>query len=379
MYIPNANSEEVISAITKMKIGQGDVVAILLGEKNRPDVNLLISGLNKKGVQFFGGIFPGIICGTNKYEEGAILMTLPALGKPFLIRGLNTEEIQFPVFENKIKETPDKKYTVMILVDGLTSNISLFLSEMFNRLGNSVHYFGGGAGSMTLKQEPCLFTSEGFVQDGAIVTFIKLESILGVRHGWERLMGPIVATKTRKNIIMELNWKNAFLVYRETVEGDSKEELGAKNFFDIAKGYPFGIHKEGMEDIVRDPIAVNEKGELICVGEVPENTVLSILKGKEASLIHAAGQAADDCLHLMEGTVNMNLIADCISRVIFLGKHFTKELETVNQKVRSLDDRQALMGMLTLGEISSYGEEFLEFFNKTIVVGILYERERRFQ
>jgi len=37
------------------------------------------------------------------------------------------------------------------------------------------------------------------------------------------------------------------------------------------------------------------------------------------------------------------------------------------------------MGMLTLGEISSYGEEFLEFFNKTIVVGILYERERRFQ
>lgn len=379
MYIPTANPEEIISAITRMEIHKDDVIAIMLGEKNKPNIDRLISRLNENKVEFFGGIFPGIIHGDHKYEEGATLMALPALEKPFLIKGLSTEQIGIPDFGKRITENPRKKYTAMILVDGLTSNISLFLSEMFNRLGNSVHYFGGGAGSLTLKQEPCLFTSEGFVQDGAIVTFIKLESILGVRHGWERLMGPIVATKTRKNIIMELNWKNAFQVYRETVECDSKEELGTKNFFDIAKEYPFGIHKEGVEDIVRDPIAVNEKGELICVGEVPENTVLSILKGKKASLIQAAGQAADDCLHIEERTMRHSLIADCISRVIFLGKNFTKELETVNQKIHSLDERQALMGMLTLGEISSYGEEFLEFFNKTIVVGILYERERRFQ
>lgn len=245
---------------------------------------------------------------------------------------------------------------------------------MFNRLGNSVHYFGGGAGSLTLKQEPCLFTSGGFVQDAAIVAFIKLESNLGVRHGWERIMGPIVATKTRKNIIMELNWKNAFQVYRETVEGDSGKKLTTKNFFNIAKGYPFGIHKEGMEDIVRDPIAVTEKDELICVGEVPENSALSILKGKKTSLIHAASQAADDCLHIGAGTIRQSFIVDCISRVIYLEKDFAKELETVNHKIHSVDDRHTPSGILTLGEISSYGEGFLEFFNKTIVVGILYER-----
>jgi hypothetical protein len=374
MYISNANSEEIISTINKMEIREGDVVAIMLGEKNKPNIGELISRLNENRIEFFGGIFPGIVYGNYKYDEGAIIMTLPALEKPFLIRGLDSEQIEIPDFGKQMMEDPGRKYTAMIMVDGLASNISLFLAEMFNCLGNSVHYFGGGAGSLTLKQEPCLFTSEGFVQDAAIVTFIKLESTLGVRHGWERIMGPIVATKTRKNIIKELNWKNAFQVYRETVEGDSGEKLTPENFFDIGKGYPFGIHKEGMEDIVRDPITVNEKGELFCVGEVPENTILSILRGKQDSLIRAAGQAAGDCLHIESRTIRQSLIADCISRVVFLEKNFPKELETVNHKIHSLDNRQTLKGMLTLGEISSYGEGFLEFFNKTIVVGILYER-----
>jgi hypothetical protein len=374
MYIPTSNPKEIISAITRMEIKEGDAVALMLGEKNKPDIGQLISGLNKKRIEIFGGIFPGIIYGNHKYEEGAILMVLPALEKPFLIKGLETENINIPDFGNKITENLGQKYTAMILVDGLTSNISLFLSEMFNRLGNSVHYFGGGAGSLTLKQEPCLFTSEGFVQDAAIVTFIKLQSNLGVRHGWERIMGPFVATKTRKNIIFELNWKNAFQVYRETVEGDSKKKLTPENFFDIAKGYPFGIHKEGMEDIVRDPINVNEKGELFCVGEIPENTVLSILKGKKDSLIRAAGQAAEDCLQNEVTNIRQGLIADCISRTIFLEGKFMKELETVNQKIHQIDPQHTPMGILTLGEISSYGDGYLEFFNKTIVVGLLYER-----
>lgn len=374
MYIASADPKEIISAITKMKIKKDDVVAIMIGEKNKPDINKMISELNRKGIEFFGGVFPGIIYGNQKYEEGSILMVLPALTKPLLIKELHTEQFEIPHSIDELIENQSKKYTAMIMVDGLNSNNSLFLKEIFNRLGNSVNYFGGGAGSWTLKQEACLFTSEGFVQDAAIVTFIKLESNLGVRHGWERIMGPFVATKTRKNIITELNWKNAFKVYREAVESNSGEKLTPENFFDIAKAHPFGIHKEGTEDIVRDAFAVNEKGELICAGEIPENTVLSILEGSQASLIHAAGQAADDCLRIGVRTIRQIFIADCISRVIYLEKKFAEELEAVNQKIHFLDDRHIPLGILTLGEISSYGEGFLEFFNKTIVVGILYER-----
>lgn len=379
MYLSKTDSKEIVETIRKMEVKDDEVVLILLGEKNKPDIPRMISGLNRDRINFFGGIFPGIIHDDRKYEEGAIITVLPALEKPFLIKGLDTEKIGIPDFGEKVPGDSDKKYTAIILVDGLTANIALFLAGMFNQLGNSVHYFGGGAGSLSFKQSPCIFSPEGFVRDAAVVTFVKLESSLGVRHGWERIMGPsrpggpIVASKTHKNIVAELNWENAFEVYKKTVEGDSGRKLTTEKFYDLAMEYPFGIYKEGAEDIVRDPFAANEKGELICVGEVPENTVLSILKGTKPSLIQAAGQAADDSQKLEGKKICCTLVADCISRVLFLGEDFVRELETVKKKIRVIDKECVPEGILTIGEISSYGEGLLEFFNKTIVVGVLYE------
>ncbi|MEK9149558.1 MAG: FIST C-terminal domain-containing protein, partial [Candidatus Desantisbacteria bacterium] len=311
-----------------------------------------------------GGMFPGVIYDDKKYEHGAVIKVLPALISPYLIKGLDTGQIELPDFLSH----PDKKYTAMVLVDGLTSNIALFLAQLIDRLGNSVQYFGGGAGSLTLKQKPCLFTREGFVQDAAVVSFIKLQCHLGVSHGWKKLVGPLVATKTCKNVVKELNWKNALTVYREIVEADSELKLSIENFYDLAMRYPFGIYKEGAEDIVRDPIMTNEKGELVCVGEVPEHSLLTILKGGASSLIQAAGKAAKEAYGK---EICGSLVADCISRTLFLGEDFTKELAAVKE---NLADNQIIPeGMLTLGEIASYGETFLEFFNKTIVVGGCYE------
>jgi len=366
MYFPTTKAEEIVEIVRCMEIRDKDVVLILLGERDMPDVPKMISGLNENGIDFFGGMFPGLIYDDRKYEQGAVIKVLPALAGPYLIKGLDTEQIEIPDFISQ----PNKKYMAMVLVDGLTSNIALFLSQLFDRLGNSVHYFGGGAGSLTLKQQPCLFTSQGFVQDAAVVTFIKAQCKLGVAHGWKKLAGPIVANKTCKNVVMELNWKNAFEVYREIVEADSGVKLPVQNFYDVAMRYPFGIYKEGAEDIVRDPIMTNEKGELICVGEVPEHSLLNILKGEPDSLIQAAGKAAKEACGK---EIHCPLVADCISRTLFLGEDFAGELAIVKENLVVTGSQGIPAGMLTLGEISSYGETFLEFFNKTIVIGGFYE------
>jgi len=197
-----------------------------------------------------------------------------------------------------------------------------------------------------------------------------------VRHGWRELKGPFVATRSDRNTIIQLNWRNAFDVYRSTVEADAGVTITTENFFRVASGYPFGIRKEGQEVLVRDPVAVGPGGSLVCVGDVPENAALSILKGEPRLLVSAAGQAAREAL--LDGgdparPVRHCLLADCVSRSLFLGERFSEELDEIADGLGGGAEGCQPVGMLTLGEISSHGEGYLEFFNKTSVVAVVHD------
>lgn len=370
MYLHDPQMQNIIEAAKKLHI-DGKSVYIMLGEHCAVEVPELIAALNKEKVSFFGGKFPAVIYDDQKSSKGVVLKSYPVLSGPYLIKGLENSNLELPEF--KEVGSTGKKPVALILVDGLAAGVAGFLSNLFDRLARSVSYIGGGAGSLSLKQQPCLFTPEGFFQNAAMVTFLNLECRLGVRHGWERIVGPLVATKTDKNKIYELNWQNAFEVYRDVVEADSGQKFTPDNFFDLAKGYPFGMLREYSECIVRDPIALGSDSELICVGEVAENSVLDVLKGLDSSLIAAARQAAEDCMPLQEENIEDCLVADCISRVLFLEDKFSLELQEVKQALFKIKQNLLPAGMLTLGEISSSGERYLEFFNKTIVVGVFYD------
>jgi hypothetical protein len=246
------------------------------------------------------------------------------------------------------------------------------LRAIYSQLGNRVTYWGGGAGSLSLRPKPCLFTRQGVQQGAAIIALSSLASRLGVRHGWRELRGPFVATRTSGNVILDLNWRNAFEVYRATVEADAGLAVTRESFFRVASGYPFGIRKDGHEPLVRDPVAVTEAGHLVCVGDVPENAALSILKGEPGHLVSAAGQAAREAAgEGPPGTIAHCLLADCVSRAMFLGDRFPEELHAIEDALSAGAARP--VGMLTLGEISSHGEGYLEFLNKTSVVAVVHE------
>ncbi len=368
MYIAHPDADSIIKAIGAEGIPPESLLLILLANKSRPEIPGLIRGLNKGRINFCGGIFPGVIHGDKHYDEGAVIVVLPALAEPFLIKGLDTTEFILPDPGRKIKKSPRKKPTAIILVDAWAPFISLFLSEIYNQLGDSFRYFGGGAGSLNFKRKPSIFTPDGEFRNAALVIFTALESTLGVRHGWKRCAGPIVATNTHNHIIGELNWAPALDVYLASVESHCGKKIPARNFPRVNMKYPFGILKEGCEDVVRDPIAVNKKGELICVGEVPENTALYILHGDKESLLQAAGQAARDSLKRKRKGISHCLVADCVSRRIFLGDEFPKELEIV----RNITHPCIPHGILSIGEIASHGDAYLELFNKTIVVGAFH-------
>jgi hypothetical protein len=141
------------------------------------------------------------------------------------------------------------------------------------------------------------------------------------------------------------------------------------NFFEIAKGYPFGIVKDNAESVVRDPLMVNDNNELVCVGELETNTLVDILNGDKDSLIHAAKEATQNSINQTESPQKA-IIIDCISRILFLDKDFHIELSAITSTLKEKYPNISIGGALTIGEISSYGEGFLEFYNKTVVVGL---------
>ncbi|MEL6633632.1 MAG: FIST C-terminal domain-containing protein [Bacteroidota bacterium] len=345
---------------------------ILVGEKATEDLETYISSWGALDIPFIGGLFPGVLVDARHSETDILVYHLPEGTTFFGVHALDQLPIQLP--DTLHVEMAKTYQTALVWIDGLSPHIASFLSSLYNLFGSEIDYLGGGAGSLSLSPQPCVFSHEGFFQDTAVIAMIPMPIKLGVRHGWQKLKGPLIATKTSGNVVEQLNWGNAFEVYRGVIEEDGQALLGEHNFFDIAKGYPFGLYKENAEDVVRDPIRVDAEGKLICVGEVGEHAVLNILRGQPHHLIQAASKAAGDCELRAEEKGKHMLIIDCISRVLFLEKDFSKELHVISdsQTVRQAGIHAS--GALTLGEISSYGEGLVEFFNKTIVLGVFYER-----
>ncbi len=370
MFIKKASIDNIVQAIVDNKPDYEFNLMISLAEQNSPDVKELIVKLNEMNISFYGGLYPSLAHNKEKFDEGVLLNFFPSIGKPFLIKGLNEKNHEMPDFTSLMDS--ESELSAIIIVDGLSNYIVNFLTDLYNILGNSINYFGGGAGSLSLEQKPCIFTNDGFHEACALICPIPLKSILGVKHGWERIAGPFVASKTDKNLIMELNWQPAFEVYKEIVDEASNDSISKDNFFSIAKCFPFGMYKDHSERIARVPVNLTEEGYLMVLGEVPQNNVLEILKGNPDNLIAAATAAAKESTS-GKTKIKDALVFDCISRVLFLDDKVGEELSAI-QNVLSAEDSDAIFeGPITMGEISSFGKGTIEFFNKTIVTGVLYE------
>ena len=370
--VEGSKPDQILAAARELAIEDGELLTVLVSEADEPDLDAIVTALQPLGIRFFGGVFPSLIHDGLPLDSGTVLARLPSTIEPVVIGGLDKREVRVPEFP-EVTASAASDYTAIVLVDGLTANTSLLLAELHARLGSHVHYIGGGAGTLDLVQRPCVFTNRGVFQDAAVIAFAAQRCRLGVRHGWARLTGPLVATRSEGNVLQELNWLPAFDVYRENVAPHTEEDLTPENIFTVTNAFPFGIYKEGREDVVRDPVSVGPDGELICVGDVPENVVLNILRGDHASLIAAAAQAGADCSR--EGPVDgrCGVVFDCISRRLFLGDDASQELASLASNMTSVCPGLPVWGVFTLGEISSHGDGFLEFLNKTIVGAILHD------
>jgi hypothetical protein len=245
------------------------------------------------------------------------------------------------------------------------------LSELYRYLGTSVKYFGAGAGTSDLVQKPVLFSQKGLVENGMVVMFCECEIGLSVKHGWRTFKGPLLVTESDKNHVKSLNWRNAFEVYKEEL-AEHAGNISRENFREESLGFPLGLYRENSEVVVRTPIMINSKDELVCMGNVDDNALIHIMEGDEDSLCDAAREATRESLK-QAGSVNQLVVFESFSRYRFLGKNIFNELEAIRNEFLKYPDSQSICGVLSLGNAASLDSGYLEFFSKSVLIGAFNE------
>lgn len=342
---------------------------ILAADANDYDGEALDALLSKVEIPLLGGIFPQIVADSDAHEQGAVVVALPQTLNTRVIRGLSDPDADFEERIDQACADLEDSDTMILLVDGLAQRIAALVDAVYAVFGATTNFVGGGAGSLSFQQKPCLLTNAGRVKDAAIIGMLDGASALAVGHGWETIDSDHRITLVSGNVIHEIDDRNAFAVYREIVDQHSATAISADNFFEIAQAYPFGVNKLGGEMVVRDPIAVTEDGALVCVGELSEGDFVNILTADADQLVRAAGKTAVHAKQLTESTQpEVALLFDCISRALFMKKHFHAEVDAIETVVGA---DIPVCGALVLGEIANSGTGYLEFYNKTTVVALL--------
>ncbi|MDH4285902.1 MAG: FIST C-terminal domain-containing protein, partial [Gallionella sp.] len=257
-----------------------------------------------------------------------------------------TKEIAARVREH-LDDTPN--ITLFMLFDSMVPNVGTLLDGLYLHLANRVNYAGGNAGSETFQPMPCLFDSQRIVQNGLLLMLLKGHHGAILEHGYLAPEHTVYATATEGNRIAQIDWRPAFEVYQELVQKQYNVEITPENFYQYAVHFPFGIVRANHHVMVRIPVMLAEDGSLFCVGEVPANSLLTLLEAPQVDSTETMRVLTEGLTALNGGPVGAELLLlYCAGRRMHLG------LDAATVELRDFAQRtgaQRTAGALSLGEI----------------------------
>jgi hypothetical protein len=355
--------ETLSSLSTELTQLSSGIAVVFAAEKDFDYVALQVV-MKETKITVVGAFFPGVMAEGQVRHSGFVLKHFDS---SFDLQLCDSKKVIQEFSRNNISAG-----TGIILMDALSQWNQAFLKTIFYKLGKDFKFIGGGAGSLDLIHKPCVFDKDGIYADKAIILLLQEKVVIGVKHGYTRMAGPFVATRTEGKKIVELNWENPYEVYSNIVNQDSSIPITKEDFLSVSKCYPLGLGHKGHEDIVRDPIFADSDGSIHCIDAVPENAALYVLKGEKTKLIEAASLSCLEALSQLTDEPSHCLIIDCVSRELFLGDDFGKEIKIASDTLTKRFKNMQIEGILSMGEVSTFKNGRLEIYNKTFLTTLLY-------
>ncbi|MHB8875151.1 MAG: FIST signal transduction protein [Myxococcaceae bacterium] len=256
--------------------------------------------------------------------------------------------------------------SMILLVDALTGNAAEAVRGAAREAGVSFTWAGGSAGDNLRFARAAQFANGRAYVDHVAALAIETSAPIraGIRHGWRPYGLPTMVTQTRGSTVVQLEYEQAFQVYRRTAASRG-EQVSEEGFAVFAMTHPLGIPQANGDYVIRDPLEVDEDGGLRCLAEVPDGCMVRVMEGDREALIEAARAVAKSAREAVQGQLGGAIVFDCVSRFLMLGKGFDEELAVFRE---TLGASVPLMGCLTFGEVGGAGGTVPQFHNKTSVV-----------
>lgn len=266
----------------------------------------------------------------------------------------------------------DNLVHVIVLSDGINVNGSDLAEGLTNNLPEGVSITGGLSGDGDRFQETLAFWDDFPARDTISVLGLygkNLKVGYGSLGGWDPFGPERLITRSKGNILYELDGKSALELYKKYL-GEHANNLPASGLL-----FPLSLRiGEGENGLVRTILSVNEEAQsMTFAGDVPEGVYARLMKANFDRLIDGAIGAAKESYNAIGSfSPELAILISCVGRKMILKQRTEEEVEGVQEV---LGDKTVLTGFYSYGEICPfiYGTKS-ELHNQTMTITLLSEK-----
>jgi len=257
--------------------------------------------------------------------------------------------------------------SVFVLSDGLHVNGSALVQGLNSVLPPSVVVTGGLAADGDRFQRTWVLR-DGRPRSGAITATgfygERLRVSHGSRGGWDAFGPERRITRSRGNVLYELDGKPALGLYKDYL-GERASGLPATGLL-----FPLAIraHPDDARQLVRTILAVDEdEHSLTFAGDVPSGHMAQLMRANFDRLVTGASEAAELARGDEDPAARPRLAVaiSCVGRRLVLGERIEEETEIT---LDSLPPGTQQVGFYSYGEISPHTSGRCDLHNQTMTL-----------
>jgi hypothetical protein len=258
----------------------------------------------------------------------------------------------------------------LVLSDGLQVNGSELVRGVNSLLPESVTVTGGLAGDGDRFARTWVI-AERRLTSGYVAAVGFYGDAVRVGHGskggWDAFGVERLVTRSRGNVLYELDGKPALQLYKEYL-GERAAGLPATGLL-----FPLTLRSARDDDkrLVRTILAVDEASQsMTFAGDIPQGYYAQLMHANFDRLIQGAGEAAQSIRSAAGASAPLSIAISCVGRRLVLGERAEEETEATLE-VLPPDTRQ--IGFYSYGEISPYASGHCDLHNQTMTLTTLSE------